>query len=102
MGGTSRISREAYVRFCERLGVKSPGPTRRRETGRLPVGSDHAPFLDSTRFQDHTFMDRIDLATVFLGFARTYYLAGVVRPPLPRITMRTSSLCFCPLRAAFG
>jgi hypothetical protein len=27
-GGTSRISREAYVRFCERLGVKFPGPTR--------------------------------------------------------------------------
>jgi hypothetical protein len=32
-GDTSRISREAYVRFCERLGVKFPGPTRRRETG---------------------------------------------------------------------
>ena len=28
LGGTSRISREAYVRFCERLGVKLPGPTR--------------------------------------------------------------------------
>src|SRR5262245_7349665 len=27
-GGTSRISREAYVRFCERLGAKFPGPTR--------------------------------------------------------------------------
>src|SRR6266849_3459896 len=27
-GGTSRISREAYVRLCERLGVKFPGPTR--------------------------------------------------------------------------
>src|SRR5262245_60164045 len=26
--GASRISREAYVRFCERLGVKFPGPTR--------------------------------------------------------------------------
>jgi len=29
-GGTSRISREAYVRFCERLGVKFPGPTRQK------------------------------------------------------------------------
>ena len=29
VGGTSRISREAYVRSCERLGVKFPGPTRR-------------------------------------------------------------------------
>ena len=27
--GTSRISREAYVRFFEGLGVKFPGPTRR-------------------------------------------------------------------------
>ena len=34
MGGTSRISREAYVRFCERLWVQFPGPTRRR----FPVG----------------------------------------------------------------
>ena len=29
MGGTSRISRETYVRFCERLGVRFPGSTRR-------------------------------------------------------------------------
>jgi hypothetical protein len=29
-GGTSRISREAYVRFCEGLGVQVPGATRRQ------------------------------------------------------------------------
>ena len=29
MGGTSRMTREAQVRICERLGVKFPGPTRR-------------------------------------------------------------------------
>jgi hypothetical protein len=28
MGGTSRISREAYVRICEGLGAQIPGPTR--------------------------------------------------------------------------
>jgi hypothetical protein len=28
-GGTSRMTRECQVRFCERLGVKFPGPTRR-------------------------------------------------------------------------
>jgi hypothetical protein len=28
VSGTSRISREAYVRFCEGLGVKFPRPTR--------------------------------------------------------------------------
>ena len=29
MAGTSRMSREAQVRICERLGVQLPGPTRR-------------------------------------------------------------------------
>jgi hypothetical protein len=29
-GGTSRISREAYVRICEGLGVQVPGATRRQ------------------------------------------------------------------------
>ena len=28
MGGTSRMSREAHVRICERLGVQFPGATR--------------------------------------------------------------------------
>src|SRR5215469_6077004 len=29
LGGTSRMNREIHVRICERLGVKSPGSTRR-------------------------------------------------------------------------
>jgi hypothetical protein len=32
-GGTSRMMREYQVRFCERLGVKFPGPTRRVSRG---------------------------------------------------------------------
>jgi hypothetical protein len=28
LGCTSRVNREVYARFCERLGVKFPGPTR--------------------------------------------------------------------------
>jgi hypothetical protein len=41
--GTSRISREAYVRFCERLGVKFPGPTRRSLlTARVASGMEAA------------------------------------------------------------
>jgi len=32
-GGTSRISRETYVRICERLGVRFPGSTRRPQHG---------------------------------------------------------------------
>ena len=46
MGGTSRISREAYVRFCERLGVQFPGPTRR------PRGGKEAPEHGNVRGQD--------------------------------------------------
>jgi hypothetical protein len=43
--GTSRMTRECQVRFCERLGVKYPGPTRQSrrirdvldESGLLPT-----------------------------------------------------------------
>src|ERR1035437_9555233 len=34
-GGTSRMSREAQVRICERLGVQLPGPTRRQDCQRI-------------------------------------------------------------------
>jgi hypothetical protein len=30
LSGTSRMRRESHVRICERLGVKVPGPTRRK------------------------------------------------------------------------
>src|SRR6516164_1769797 len=40
MGGTSRVSREAQARICERLGVQSPGPTRQPQgQARLQPGS---------------------------------------------------------------
>ena len=38
MGGTSRISGDVYVRFCERLGVKFPGPTRHLRGNKLSRG----------------------------------------------------------------
>ena len=34
MNGTSRVSREAQARICERLGVQLPGATRRE--GEIP------------------------------------------------------------------
>ena len=54
--GTSRISREAYVRFCERLGVKLPGPTRRsgngtllpRQISTLPAVAERRPVMPQT------------------------------------------------------
>ena len=55
-GGTSRISREAYVRFCERLGVKFPGPTRQshrigrsRRSWRVRYASNSDPLGASQR-----------------------------------------------------
>jgi hypothetical protein len=35
-GGTSRMTRECQVRFCERLGVQFPGPTRHQ----VPLAAD--------------------------------------------------------------
>src|SRR5437764_1447962 len=37
--GTSRVNREVYARFCERLGVKLPGPTRRRSAMVVPTAT---------------------------------------------------------------
>ena len=46
-GGTSRVSREAQARICERLGVKLPGPTRRPvpppRCGPYPCGGGRRP-----------------------------------------------------------
>ena len=40
LSGTSRMRRESHVRICERLGVKFPGPTRRRA---IPVSMVSPP-----------------------------------------------------------
>jgi hypothetical protein len=37
--GTSRVNREVYARFCERLGVKLPGPTRRCRATDIPTAT---------------------------------------------------------------
>ena len=36
MNGTSRVTGDSQARFCERLGVKFPGPTRRRSAMTRP------------------------------------------------------------------
>jgi hypothetical protein len=43
-GGTSRMTRECQVRFCERLGVQFPGPTRHSQPGRAISRSSHVHF----------------------------------------------------------
>ena len=42
-GGTSRVSREAQARICERLGVKFPGATRRWPVTAIPTASPAEP-----------------------------------------------------------
>jgi len=38
-GGTSRMRREFHVRICEGLGVRFPGPTRRRSAMVVPTAT---------------------------------------------------------------
>ena len=37
MDGTSRVTGDCHARFCERLGVKFPGPTRRCRATDIPT-----------------------------------------------------------------
>src|SRR6266481_4966 len=39
MDGTSRVTGDCHARFCERLGVKFPGPTRRRLAMIVPTAT---------------------------------------------------------------
>jgi hypothetical protein len=47
--GMSRMMREYHVRFCERLGVKFPGPTRHKQT--LWSAAWSVRFTSKTRHQ---------------------------------------------------
>jgi hypothetical protein len=46
VSGTSRMNREVHVRFCERLGVKFPGPTRPHDINVRAFGHIEAGILD--------------------------------------------------------
>src|SRR6266478_8440111 len=55
-----------------------------------------SPGVPSCRY-DHLFfsaMALVILATVFVGFARTYYLAGVFRAPLPSLIIHLHGAAF--------
>ena len=39
MDGTSRVTGDSHARFCERLGVKIPGATRRRLVTAVPTAT---------------------------------------------------------------
>src|SRR5215813_13161297 len=39
MDGTSRVTGDSHARFCERLGVRFPGPTRRYRATDIPTAT---------------------------------------------------------------
>ena len=53
VGGTSRVSREAHARICERLGVKFPGPTR-HVYGDSSAGFQGCDSPDRATIAEHT------------------------------------------------
>ena len=48
-GGTSRMTRECQVRFCEGLGVKFPGPTRHKRRSRTVRSKSGVPMTADQR-----------------------------------------------------
>ena len=83
VSGTSRMMREYQVRFCERLGVKFPGPTRHSFTGwpssslfARPVMSFVAPF--------RTFKTALHICP-------SIFIAAIPRSSLP-VGVRSSAL----------
>ena len=46
MDGTSRVTGDCHARFCERLGVKFPGATRRRSAMIVPTATNEFPSKD--------------------------------------------------------
>ena len=75
MGGTSRMSREAQVRICERLGVKFPGPTR--QSGHFGLGPATSGLPRSTDIVRPARLVRfVPTAEVQVGLLATCFLAS--------------------------
>jgi hypothetical protein len=82
VGGTSRISREAYVRICERLGVQFPGATRRSAGNRRPYADQTGlPYFDQLYGLQRGHSPEPSFATNLPGehVLRCYYLAFSAR-----------------------
>ena len=90
LGGTSRINREVYVRFCEGLGAKLPGPTRRNDKGdRGDVGIIRSPVRASI-LPDHVAAGAVDLFVKIAGLALVTREQGDDEARI--------GLVFCPFR----
>src|SRR6476646_2322099 len=73
-GGTSRMTREYQVRFCERLGVKFPGPTRQLHA--LPRRSIAVRFTSMSRPRQ----DGLNATLCAKALNRFAIVAAVARP----------------------
>src|SRR6516165_6502025 len=83
VGGTSRVSREAHARICERLGVKFPGPTRHVRGGSSvvsPASPWQNPYVErvigSIRREclDHMIvLNQVHLRRVLTIYSRYYH-----------------------------
>ena len=56
MDGTSRVTGDSHARFCERLGVKFPGATRRCEATCIPTATDKGKL---SHFWRHAYQERV-------------------------------------------
>jgi len=65
--------------------------TQQHNTRNMPVMPRHDRRLDRIFF---SFTSLLMLVTVFVGFSRTYYLAGVFRAPLPSLVLHLHAVAF--------
>jgi len=95
MGGTSRMSREAQVRICERLGAKLPGPTRRQCWASNPLRNSRPEWIADDG-KDVLLLSR---PIAWRGLRRTQEAAA--RPGLPAVTTHRTDPFRMPLKTPF-
>src|ERR1035437_5822951 len=94
-GGTSRMSREAQVRICERLGVQLPGPTRRPSPFVVCHASLKPGWLTDDKLTDGTNRSSVPLLTPRLPTRRAWP-RGTHRDRV--FSLRVRSACPAPCR----
>jgi hypothetical protein len=91
-GGTSRMTRECQVRFCERLGVQFPGPTRQqRSSNDVCVTSAITPTAAGKRTFRHFAVGRVEDGRGSLGHsAAPRFPSPLIEPDVPISGIRLS------------
>src|ERR1039458_6809954 len=84
LGGTSRVNREVYARFCERLGVRVPGPTRRGASRTTVSGGSADPALRDEHLERWRFSARGLFLIELRYLSNPYGRPGTVGTPSGR------------------